>query len=96
MNFVEFIRPLVDVRRTFEDSGISVSEWARENGFSAGLVYAVLQGKRKCVRGQSYRIAVALGLRHGQPLDVRALSAKLACDKPAPDSVIGSIQEDAM
>lgn len=96
MYIFDFIRPLDDVRKTFEDSGVSVSEWARENGFSAGLVYAVLQGKRKCMRGQSYRIAVALGLRQGQPIDVWALSAKLACAQPVPGIVIAAEQEATM
>jgi gp16 family phage-associated protein len=49
----------------FEDAGISVAEWARTRGFSTGLVYQVLEGNRKCMRGQSHRIAVALGLKRG-------------------------------
>ncbi len=46
----------------FDASGISISEWARVNNFSATLVYQVLDGKRKCMRGQSHQIAVTLGL----------------------------------
>lgn len=45
--------------------GISLSEWARAHGFSAPLVYQVLSGKRKGVRGESHRIAVALQLKDG-------------------------------
>jgi gp16 family phage-associated protein len=71
------IADLARVRALIDESGVSISEWARSNGFAAGLVYAVLKGKRKCQRGQSYRIAVALGLREGIPLDVDGLSAKL-------------------
>lgn len=97
MNSCEFMLPLVDVRKAFEESGVSVSEWARENGFSAGLVYAVLQGKRQCIRGQSYRIAVALGLRQGQPLDVRTLSAKLVCARSVPENQsFVTVGEEAM
>ncbi|MCT6721159.1 DNA-binding protein [Acidovorax sp. K2F] len=47
----------------FRQRGITVSEWARERGFSTDLVYAILRGKRKCVRGASYQIAKELGLK---------------------------------
>lgn len=67
------------IRDTIMVSGVSIAEWARANGFSCGLVYQVLDGRRRCVRGQSYRIAVALGLKPGKPLDVATLSRLLAC-----------------
>lgn len=75
---IEFIRSPQDIRTSIEESGVSIAEWSRANGFSCGLVYQVLEGRRKCLRGQSYRIAVALGLKQGKPLDVAALSALLA------------------
>lgn len=68
---------LHEVRSVFSDSGVSIAEWARVNGFSTGLVYQVLEGRRKCMRGQSYRIAIALGLRDGVPLDAETLSLRL-------------------
>jgi len=68
---------LAEVRALFEAGGVSVAEWARENGFSSGLVYEVLKGQRKCLRGQSHRIAIALGLKSGQSLDVKAISRLL-------------------
>lgn len=43
--------------------GRSVAEWARENNFRQGLVYAVLSGRSKALRGESHRIAVQLGLK---------------------------------
>jgi gp16 family phage-associated protein len=61
-----------------EGTGISIAEWARENRFSCGLVYQVLEGKRRCLRGQSHKIAVALGLKAGQLTDVQTLSQILA------------------
>ena len=54
-----------EIRREFALRGLSISEWAREQGFSAALVYQVLGGKRRALRGQSHRIAVALGLKEG-------------------------------
>jgi gp16 family phage-associated protein len=51
------------IKSTFFEHGISIREWAARNGFSQDLVYAVLNRRNQATRGQSYRIAVALGLR---------------------------------
>lgn len=59
-------RTAEDVRAEFAARGIAISEWARENGFSATLVYQVLSGARRALRGQSHDIAVALGLKDGK------------------------------
>lgn len=64
-------------RAVFEESGIPVAEWARARGFSTGLVYQVLDGKRKCLRGQSHQIAVALGLKAGQSMTLEQLALRL-------------------
>lgn len=64
-------------KKLFEMSGTSVSEWARVRGFSAVLVYQVLDGRRKCMRGQSHQIAVALGLKQGLIMGMDELSNKL-------------------
>jgi len=60
------------------ESGISIAEWARAEGFSTALVYQVIEGKRQCVRGQSHRIAVALGLKEGVICDLVQLKERLA------------------
>ncbi|MRW90190.1 DNA-binding protein [Duganella sp. FT80W] len=44
----------------FRLAGVTIVDWAVNNGFSPALVYAVLSGRRKCVRGKSYEIAMAL------------------------------------
>lgn len=49
--------------------GISVAQWARDHGFSEPLVREILAGRKKCLRGQSHNIAVALGMKHGVPTD---------------------------
>ena len=67
-----------ETREIIEHSGVSIAEWARENQFSSGLVYQVLEGKRRCLRGQSHRIAVALGLKEGLLSDVKTLTQRLA------------------
>jgi gp16 family phage-associated protein len=56
------LRSLREAQRWFRDRGLSVSGWAVEQGFNPTLVYTVLQGRRKCLRGQSFRIALALKL----------------------------------
>lgn len=47
----------------FEREGVSVSDWAKAQGFPLGSVYAVLNGRSRARRGQSHQIAVALGLK---------------------------------
>jgi len=75
----EFAKP---AKAAFEASGIPVAAWARAQGFSTGLVYQVLEGRRKCVRGQSHQIAVALGLKDGVRLTVEELTERLAAKSP--------------
>ena len=54
---------LETARRRFFIEGESVADWARERGFSLQLTYSVLNGRLRARRGQSHRIAVALGLK---------------------------------
>ncbi len=62
------------VVREFQDSGVSIAEWARLNGFNVNLVYQVIRGERKGIRGQTHDIAVRLGLKRGseRPTDLQA------------------------
>ncbi|WP_425531189.1 DNA-binding protein [Pseudoxanthomonas mexicana] len=53
------------VRREFARQGVSISSWARAHGYSSQLVYQVLAGRKRCVRGQCHQIAVRLGLKDG-------------------------------
>lgn len=52
-----------EVRNLFESGGISVAQWSRENGFQTALVYRVLSGDAKCRRGETHKIAIALGIK---------------------------------
>lgn len=54
-----------EVREDFKHKGLSISQWAAANGYSTNLVFEVLAGRKKAVRGQSHKIAVALGLKDG-------------------------------
>lgn len=53
-------------RAEFEHKGLSIAAWAREHGFGRSLVYEVISGRKKCHRGQSHKIAVLLGIKHGE------------------------------
>ena len=52
-----------EARAAFKARGVNTAEWARDRGFSVELTRMVLSGKRKCLRGQSHQIAVALGIK---------------------------------
>jgi gp16 family phage-associated protein len=54
---------LEQLRSAFEQAGVSVTDWAVAHGFRRENVYAVLSGRAKGRRGQSHRIAAALGLK---------------------------------
>ena len=58
-----FPRTPQQVQCWFRENGLTVADWSADRGFNPALVYAVLKGERKCLRGQSHRIAVALGLK---------------------------------
>lgn len=47
----------------FRSGGATVANWARDRGFNPRLVYEVLRGGRKCLRGESFQIAKALGMK---------------------------------
>jgi gp16 family phage-associated protein len=57
------VRTPREVQTWFRENGLTVAAWSKERSFSPALVYAVVRGQRKCLRGESHRIAVALGLK---------------------------------
>lgn len=50
-------------RAVFFHDGVSMKSWAEARGFNPDLVYQVLTGRRKCLRGQSHSIAKELGMK---------------------------------
>ncbi|MFC4926794.1 MULTISPECIES: DNA-binding protein [Delftia] len=56
-------KPVAITREDFHRAGVTVSDWAKQHGFSPRLTYEVLRGGRKCLRGQSALIAEALGMK---------------------------------
>jgi len=55
-------------RQRLEERGETVTDWAREHGFSREQVYAFLAGRTKGKRGISHRLAIAVGVKAG-PVD---------------------------
>lgn len=53
----------VEAREWFATHGVSISDWAAEKNVNKDVLYAVLRGKSRCLRGESHRIAVLLGLK---------------------------------
>lgn len=73
------LRNREQVRAEFERRGLSISSWARRHGYSAQLVYGVLTGKNRGLRGQSHEICVRLGLKKGvigSETDIDALASQ--------------------
>ncbi len=63
---VKKIRTRAKVRRDFAVRGISISAWAKANGFRRQLVHSVLCGRLKGRIGKSHNIAVLLGIKNGE------------------------------
>jgi len=60
------IRTPAQVRDEFTRKGVSISSWAVAHGFSTALVFDLLAGRKKGLRGDAHRAAVALGLKRGE------------------------------
>ena len=54
-------------REQFKRDGISIAAWAAANNLSTPLIYEIFRGKRPCLRGESRRAAILLGLKEGDP-----------------------------
>lgn len=52
-------------RQALDQAGLTVADWAAQNGEEVDHVYAVLKGTRPCTTGAQHRIAVKLGIKDG-------------------------------
>jgi gp16 family phage-associated protein len=52
-------------RSRLNRQGLSVRDWAAQHRLNDRTVYEVLAGRRPCLRGESHRAAVLLGLKRG-------------------------------
>lgn len=60
------LRTAAEARADLQAKGISITQWSIANKFSPNLVFEVLGGRKKCVRGQAHQIAIKLGLKEGE------------------------------
>lgn len=51
------------VKQSFKQRGITVTQWAEDHGYRRNAVYRVLNGADKAHYGQAHEIAVALGMK---------------------------------
>ena len=84
MNMQQLKSPL-QVKTEFEMLGVPIAEWAREHGFSLPLVYRVLRGEGKHLRGETHRIAVLLGIKQGVIASATSISQMLN-ERPAAEA----------
>lgn len=60
------LRTAEEARAELQAKGVSITQWAVANRFSPNLVFEVLGGRKRCIRGQAHEIAVKLGLKAGE------------------------------
>ena len=60
------IRTSDEVREEFKRKGVSIASWATANNFNTNMVFEVLAGRKKGIRGQAHKIAIKLGLKDGE------------------------------
>jgi gp16 family phage-associated protein len=63
-------RTCAEAKAWLEAFGMPASEWAELNGFPKEIVYSVLSGRSRGLRGQAYEVAVELGIRARPPSNV--------------------------
>lgn len=52
-------------RERFALSGETLRSFAAKHGLHQSTVYEVLSGRRKCLRGDSHKAAILLGIKSG-------------------------------
>lgn len=60
---------LKQVRDKFDESGVTISGWAKAQGFAYCTVIDVLHGRRAGHHGEAHRVALALGIKKGRVAD---------------------------
>lgn len=51
------------IKEQFRAKGISLADWAEQNGYHRNSVYRVLNGVDRAYRGKAHEIAVKLGMK---------------------------------
>lgn len=71
-------RPMTreQARAELNRRGITIAEFCRAHDLSPQLVYDLLAGRKKGLRGEAHRAAVLLGIKDGVITDVEDFSPK--------------------
>lgn len=59
------IRTPAEAKEWLSHQGISAAEFCRMHNLPTSLVYEILNGRKRCLRGMSHNIAVLLGMKRG-------------------------------
>lgn len=76
-------RLLQRTRASFDSAGITLADWAKANHFAYMTVVDLLNGRRAGHHGEAHRVAVALGLKRGQVVDVALFNPAAAAAREA-------------
>ena len=57
------LKQIARVKKLFQLNGKSYTDWAKEHQVNRDILYAVLNGRCRCQRGEAHKIAVLLGLK---------------------------------
>lgn len=63
---MRILKTPAEARAEFAHKGLSIAAWARAHGVGRSLVYEVLAGRKKCIRGDAHKVAVLLGMKRGE------------------------------
>jgi gp16 family phage-associated protein len=86
---MSLLRTPPEARAWLSRHGVTITAWARSNGFKPAVVASLLAGRTHGNWGEAYAAAVALGLRPA-PLD-NEMHPLRECQEPARVSRQGSI-----
>lgn len=56
----------LEARLRLVRQGISIKDFAEKHDLHPSTVYGVLNGQKKCLRGEAHRAAVLLGIKEGE------------------------------
>ena len=68
------LRTRAEAREWLQAQGLTAAAWARSNGFPVRVVQEVLRDRAKGNYGVAHDIAVALGIKEGEPTDERQMA----------------------
>lgn len=80
------------VRANFRQSGVTVTQWAKDRGYDRQAVYRVIGGRDKANFGTAYKIAVDLGMK----VPDGSMQHSVASDQPTTRAAARNAQQRAV